>query len=260
MKDLILHRYSGAKNSFYILDNSDLSFTPTAEVVKKICRSQKKTDGFLCIEKSEIANFKWNFFNQDGSAAEMCGNAARCAAHFFFERAQSALQSITFETGAGLIKAERLFTGEITIGMPLPILLMRNLQIDLGSRNMTGDHLNTGVPHFVTQKEPDLGVAELILTHKYFQPQQTNVTFVKKVTDSAAEAVTYERGLNTFTSACGTGAVAAAISLWPELLVSTQHKTISMPGGNLTVFSKSKNEIWLGGPVSLDYSFIFRNM
>ncbi len=61
-------------------------------------------DGLIIIEDSDIADFRWQFFNADGSEADMCGNGARCAARF--ARLSRSGAHVCFETRAGLIQAE----------------------------------------------------------------------------------------------------------------------------------------------------------
>jgi diaminopimelate epimerase len=74
---------------------------------QKVCRRRVSVgaDGIIFIERSKKADFKWQFFNADGSEAEMCGNGGRCAARFAHLR-KVAGPHLTFETLAGILSAE----------------------------------------------------------------------------------------------------------------------------------------------------------
>ena len=57
----------------------------------------------ILIEPSETVDFKWRFFNSDGSLPDMCGNGARCAARFAFLNGIAG-RKMAFETLAGVIR------------------------------------------------------------------------------------------------------------------------------------------------------------
>nr|HPH56050.1 diaminopimelate epimerase [Smithella sp.] len=82
------YKMSGSGNDFIIIDNMDLSLEvgDLSEFARKVCQRKISVgaDGLVVIEPSDIADFKWRFFNSDGSMAEMCGNAARCVARFAY--------------------------------------------------------------------------------------------------------------------------------------------------------------------------------
>ena len=82
-------KMSGTGNDFIIIDHREL-FIPEAdqpEFARLVCRRRFSVgaDGLILIENSETADFRWRFYNGDGSRAEMCGNGARCAARFAYE-------------------------------------------------------------------------------------------------------------------------------------------------------------------------------
>jgi len=85
-KMIEFYKMSGSGNDFIIIDNRDLSLNvgDLPSFVRKVCERKVSVgaDGLLLIEPSKSADFKWRFFNSDGSIAEMCGNAARCVARF----------------------------------------------------------------------------------------------------------------------------------------------------------------------------------
>jgi len=125
-------KMSGSGNDFILVDHRKplLDVKRMKEFAQKVCRRRISVgaDGILFIERSEKADFKWRFFNADGSEAEMCGNGGRCAARFAFLKGIAG-SSLTFETLAGVLSAqsdwgERFDTIPIMHRAgPMPILL-----------------------------------------------------------------------------------------------------------------------------------------
>src|SRR5512141_2181782 len=101
-------KMSGSGNDFILVDHRKplLSVDEMKRFARKVCqrRISVGADGLILIERSEIADFKWRFFNADGSEAEMCGNGGRCAARFAYLR-KIAKKEMAFETLAGIIHA-----------------------------------------------------------------------------------------------------------------------------------------------------------
>ncbi|HCX01257.1 MAG TPA: diaminopimelate epimerase, partial [Syntrophaceae bacterium] len=79
-------KMSGSGNDFIIIDNRDLSLDvgDLPAFARRLCARKISVgaDGLFLIEPSLVADFKWQFFNSDGSMAEMCGNGSRCVARW----------------------------------------------------------------------------------------------------------------------------------------------------------------------------------
>jgi diaminopimelate epimerase len=86
MDPIPFYKMSGAGNDFIIIDNRQqiVANTNLTDFISSVCRRKMSAgaDGLILIESSEKCDFRWRFFNSDGSKAEMCGNGARCAARF----------------------------------------------------------------------------------------------------------------------------------------------------------------------------------
>jgi len=210
-------KMNGTGNDFIIIDNRDLRIPKTemAGLAKRLCHRQFSVgaDGMIFIENSEAADFRWQFYNGDGSEAEMCGNGARCAARYAFVRG-IAPALMQFETIAGLIEARMVGNNvKIRLTPPSDIILSRSIEIDGKEREIHS--INTGVPHIVHFVEnnsvtPVKKWGSLIRHHRLFEPAGTNVNFVQ-MPDRELHVRTYERGVEDETLACGTGAVASAL-------------------------------------------------
>ena len=209
---------NGAGNDFVLLDNRAQNLKLSREQIVRLCDRQRGVgaDGlFLLVPcASGKADWAWEFYNSDGSTADMCGNGARCFARFI-QRVTGAPGRTTFETGAGVITAS--FHGErVTVNLTPPRDLRLGEQVALANGPQTIHSVNTGVPHAVLFV-PDADQAMVwqlgaeIRHHTHFAPKGTNVNFVQWLGANHIRVRTYERGVEGETLACGTGVSAAAL-------------------------------------------------
>ena len=222
MKNRIpFYKMHGGGNDFVLIDHRE-RFIPEAEqpgFARRVChrRLGAGADGLILIEASltaNTANFRWRFYNADGSEPEMCGNGGRCAARFAVLTG-IAPAILTFDTLAGVIKAEvkgRLIkllmagVGDFSLGQNIP----------LEGQTLLGHFMKVGVPHVAVpvqdlEATPVTGWGRAVRFHPLFAPAGTNVNFIRVEGPQDLRIRTYERGVEGETLACGTGAVASAL-------------------------------------------------
>lgn len=256
-------KLSGAGNTFVVLRwDSDFvrildSFSLSkADLARRICDRERglSVDGVLYLAEDEgDSDFIWDFFNSDGSNAEMCGNAARCAGRYVHDGlGWSHDRRIKFSTVAGPVEVWREVSGLYTAQMTAVRSLQEEIVLTVDSNRYGGFWLDTGVPHLVIRvsslHELPASICRQLRFHADLGPAGANITLVKEEGPTAATAVTYERGVEDFTAACGTGAVAAA---WAVAGKEGRSKArIKMPGGDLDIdFSATRPT--LTGPAKI---------
>ena len=256
----------GAGNGFVLLDNTGGVLEPEeyASLAKHLC-DLENMDGMILITQAEDADCGMLFFNRDGSWGEMCGNGARCLARYSVEHGFSQdPQNIRIRATAGIVPARRIDQEiyEIRLNDPSVIDLHRTVTAMGQSWDCFYTELGRpGIPHAVLfRSEPlpaDLtSLRELGRSIRCAEefPKGANVTFVWQTGESSVDAATYERGVENFTLACGTGcgATAAAMVLLDRSASDTIH--ISMPGGKLSVSlhrtASSVSDLLLTGPTA----------
>jgi len=235
-------KMSGSGNDFILIDHrkSLVGKGRMKGFAQKICRRRTSVgaDGIIFIEASKKADFKWQFFNSDGSEAEMCGNGGRCAARFAYLKGITG-SSLTFETLAGILSAE-VDGKRVKLEMTKPYGLKLDEKISIEGKRLTISSINTGVPHAVLFLE-DLegvdvvGMGRAIRNHPRFAPSGTNANFVKVRNRSRLSVRTYERGVEDETLACGTGVVASALIAAFKGLVKSPVSIKTSGGEILTV-------------------------
>lgn len=260
-------KMSGSGNDFVIVDNRDGQVKDAAkkDLVIKACarKTGVGADGMIFVEnsKSEKADFRWDFYNDDGGSAEMCGNGARCVARFAFENGIAASNKMTFETIAGPVSAEVDGT-TVTVQLTPPQDLRRDMEIELNGERIQLDHLDTGVPHAVVFtdniKDADIqSIGRGIRFHGAFAPRGTNVNLVQVVGENRIEVRTYERGVEGETLACGTGVVACSIIAALQGKVKTPVEGKTKGGDVLTVHFNPENgavdKVLLEGPAKITF-------
>lgn len=236
--------YSGAGNTFVVEILNSQNNLPNSELAQALC-SEHKVDGYLGLEVKSENKYKWHFFNRDGSQAEFCGNAARCA-QAFLNQSENKI-GVQHETPAGVIKTWTENASHWVL-MPTVKIVSDKHTIDLDGQVFTGMWCDTGVPHFVTNQRSfrfDFWkqISQKLRSHPSLEERGANVTWVGSAQKGKPlQALTYERGVEDFTQACGTGALAAALYLqnkWPDEMIFR----INMPGGSLEV--KNQDTSWI---------------
>ncbi len=231
-------KMNGAGNDFVLIDNRAGKVRISPDDVVRICHRQRGVgaDGLLLLVPSRTgkADWAWDFFNSDGSTAEMCGNGARCFARYI-QRTAGTQGQTTFETGAGIITAS--YAGDrVKINLTRPKDLRLNEQVPLSTGLETIHSLNTGVPHaviFVADADKAMvqGLGHEVRFHKHFAPKGTNVNFVQVLGLNHIRVRTYERGVEGETLACGTGVAAAAL-ISAKLHGFTSPVSVKVQGGD----------------------------
>jgi diaminopimelate epimerase len=218
MKRIPFTKMSGSGNDFILIDHRS-KFVPEgrlADFARKVCARKMSVgaDGLIFIENSERVDFRWRFFNSDGSEAEMCGNGGRCAARFAVLQGIAPVR-LSFETLAGEIEAE-VIDRTVKLQMIQPTGLQIDLEVSIDGQAQNLHFINTGVPHVVkivedVKQVPVRELGRKIRFHPRFQPAGTNANFLQVVDRAHLKVRTYERGVEDETLACGTGAVASAL-------------------------------------------------
>ncbi len=252
----------GAGNDFVIIntlaEKIELSSVPC--LARTLCsrRTGIGADGLMLVARAQgDADYRLLFYNSDGSLGEMCGNGARCIARYGCEHGLAG-DTQRIETTAGLVTGERISKTlyRIRLNDPSVIDLHREAEgcdcayIELGK---------PGIPHAVLIKddwdsvpEDELRTLGRVLRYSTAFPKGANVSFVRLTGEDAIKAVTYERGVEDFTLACGTGCGSITTALTLMGLVSGKNVKISMPGGELSVSltqdGGSVHDVYLTGP------------
>jgi diaminopimelate epimerase len=260
---LKITKMSGSGNDFILVDNrsKQISDDQMISLTRSLCRRMVSigADGMIFIEPSNRYDFKWRFFNADGSEAEMCGNGGRCTARFAHLLGIAGKEMI-FETLAGPIKAW-VEGPKVKLQLTRPIGLNLEQTIAVGGETIVLDFINTGVPHALIWVEDIEGVDLLSLGprirfHEYFGPAGTNVNFVQLKESGMLFVRTYERGVESETLACGTGAVAAAGIAFFKKKVKSPVRVQTRGGEILTVYleghpGQNIDQVYLEGKVRL---------
>ncbi len=265
MKSIPFYKMSGAGNDFIIIDNrrqivSDADLT---NFISKICRRKISAgaDGLILIEPSDTCDFRWRFFNSDGSPAEMCGNGARCAARFAYVNGIAGT-TLSFETEAGVVSA-RIDNDRVKVKMPDPSNLKLSYRLELSDRSLDISSINTGVPHVVVMmaKIDDVDVVAVgreIRFHQTFAPAGTNANFVCRRKENEIEIRTYERGVEDETLACGTGAIASAIVSACQFKINSPIDVKTRSGEYLRIHFNAKDrqfdDIYMEGDARIIYT------
>lgn len=261
------YKLQGCGNDFVAIDNRELKIPSDkmADWAIKVCARAFGVcaDGVFFIEPSsdDSLSYEWQFYNNDGSRAEMCGNASRCVgklAHLL----GIAPRTHVFGTDAGPIKVEVLLdgssAGEVKVQLTPPKDMELNIELDFSGTPYTVHFVDTGVPHVVVfvQNVADVNVQAIgsyLRHHDHFAPAGTNVNFVEVKDTEAMHCRTYERGVEAETYACGTG-VSAAQFIANNLGLTGPTSRITTTGGETLTAYVEDGDLFLQGGATLVFT------
>ena len=247
-----LYHMSGAGNDFMVMDAREIELD-FSQLAVRACR-EYGTDGFMALDVSEIANFRLHFYNADGSRGEMCGNGARCICKFAYDLGLVG-EEMTLQTDAGLVYGWHLEKNRYRVALNLPQIVDLHRREDAAYVEL-GD---PGIPHSVTrlpgltfENREQLRSRMRTLRYDPAFPKGANVNFYDWLDGTTVRILTYERGVEDFTLACGTGSASTAVVLWKSGQLPGGKLTSENPGGTLSVTLREEKgkltHLFLEGP------------
>jgi len=260
----------GAHNSFVLIEalHGELPGEDLSVLARRLCspESGPGADGMIVLVPAEDADVGMRFYNADGSEGEMCGNGARCLARYAAEHGLARdVERIRIRSAAGPVTARRITEELYRVRLNDPSLVDLRREVQLGDERVLCSYVELGepgLPHAVVRVEAaafdDLDALRergRALRRSAAFPRGANVSFVCPTGPGRVRAITFERGVEDFTAACGTGcgAIAAAMLLSGEL--PGEELEVEMPGGLLRVSLRREGErvreLLLTGPTAV---------
>ena len=246
---------NGAGNDFMVIDARGLTLD-FSKLAVAYCRLSG-ADGFMAVDFSDKADFRLHFYNADGSRGEMCGNGARCICRYAYDLG-IAPEKMVVETDAGLVPGQRLSQDIYRVRLNNPSILDLHRKGSVAYAEL-GD---PGVPHAVAEYTGDLwgdkeALRESMRALRYDPafPKGANVNFYQWISDGEIRILTFERGVEGFTLACGTGCGSTASVLGRNGKLPDGRLTAHNRGGTLKVTIGGENgaihSILLEGPTEI---------
>jgi diaminopimelate epimerase len=268
----------GLGNDFVVIEDLVAEIDIAPEAIRWMCDRHVGVgaDGLILVRRgTDSADFFMNYYNADGSAAEMCGNGIRCFAKYVVDRGllDEGVDSMVVGTLGGdkSIDITRDYDDAMhmaTVDMGEPILdpaeipttlegtqvFECELETELGTFEVTA--VSMGNPHAVMWvkniHEADVaGIGPVIENHPAF-PHKTNVEFAQYVGDDHILLRVWERGVGE-TLACGTGACATLVAATLACIVG-RSATIELPGGELQIRWDEDGHVYMTGPAQTVFS------
>jgi len=262
-------KMNGAGNDFVVLNNLEehLPIELLPQIAKTLCERHMSigADGMMVVDApTQGGNYKMLFFNSDGSVGEMCGNGARCICRYGYEIGLAG-EIQTVETTAGIVTGQRIDTRlyKIRLNDPTTVNLDAPVEVDGVKYPCSYVELgNPGIPHAVIpyhnlKNADENELRELgrkIRWHKDF-PKGANVNFYEIVGEDLIYERTFERGVEDFTYACGTGTGSVVTVLTLQGKVSGSGVRVDMTGGQLIIDAEREGSVirnlYLTGPTNI---------
>jgi len=245
----------GLGNDFVMIDNMEGHIKLTISQIRAICDRHMGigADGVILMEKREGVDCFMNYFNSDGSFAEICGNGIRCLARFFIETTKTSKTILLIGTRAGTKEVVIDKEGNYSVVMGNPVFVHHDFpKSSLIISRHKFELVSVGNPHAVTFVD-DLDnynishVGQKVENDKHF-PNKINVEFVEKIGENKFKVKVWERGCG-ITLACGTGAT-AVYAIVRKMGMINDKVVIELPGGILNFSENNKGEIIMSGPAT----------
>lgn len=260
----------GCGNDFILLEDLEDRMRPSAELVRTLCDRHLGigADGLIRIAPGgPEADFFMDYYNADGSAAEMCGNGIRCLGKYVADRGLAGGEDLRVLTRAGVkdVRLLRGADGEVVrarVDMGKPVFERARIPLAgtgdplrepllLEGHEFMAACLSMGNPHcviFVDDLDlfPFEEMGPAVERAPKF-PERVNAEFVQVLGSDAVRMRVWERGVGE-TMACGSGACAVAVASAARGATG-RRVTVHMPGGAVEIEWGGDDRVSMTGPV-----------
>ena len=262
-------KMNGAGNDFIILNDMGQTIPDErlSELARTLCERRLSigADGLMVVRPARSGgDYRMVFYNSDGSEGEMCGNGARCICRYGYENGLAGERQ-RVETMSGTVTGLRVSERQYRVRLNDPSVMRLDFPLDVDGRAYACAYVELGVPGLPHAVVPFEGLARAeenalrdlgrkMRYHPAF-PKGANVNFYELIGPDHVYERTYERGVEDFTYACGTGtgSVAAVLTLLGK--VSGKNVRADMRGGTLVIdVSRTGDrvtDIYLTGPTNI---------
>ena len=260
---------NGAGNDFIILNNLEehIPHDQFPAIARTLCHRHLSigADGLMVVEAPlQGGDYRMLFYNSDGSQGEMCGNGARCICRYGYETGLAG-ETQAVESPSGLVTGTRIDRRNYRIRLTDPTVIDLDRPAEALGQTYPCSYIelgNPGLPHAVV---PFPGLSERTMDdlrelgkalrwHPAF-PKGANVNFYEITSSNHITELTYERGVEDFTYACGTGTGSTVLALTRLGKVSGEDVAVTVPGGELRVTVDREGDqirnLWLTGPTNI---------
>lgn len=262
-------KMNGAGNDFLIVNNLEehLPVSCFPQMARTLCQRHLSigADGLMVVEAPTAGgDYKMLFYNSDGSIGEMCGNGARCICRYGCENGLAG-ETQTVETTAGIVTGQRIDRRLYRIRLNDPTTMLLDHPVEVDGVRYTCSYVelgDPGLPHAVVPyhnlkdaDENELRELGRKIRHHASFPKGANVNFYEITGEDEIYERTFERGVEDFTYACGTGtgSVVAVLTLTGK--VSGQQVRVNMQGGQLMIDAERVYShiasLYLTGPTNI---------
>lgn len=262
-------KMNGAGNDFLVLNNLEehLPVEQLPEIARTLCERRLSigADGLMVVDAPrEGGDYRMLFYNSDGSVGEMCGNGARCICRYGYENGLAG-ETQTVETTAGIVTGRRIDRRLYRIRLNDPTTIKLDAAVEVDGVRYACSYVelgNPGLPHAVVPyhdlknaNENELReLGRAIRWHSSF-PKGANVNFYEMAGEDHIFERTFERGVEDFTYACGTGTGSLVAVLTLQGKVSGHGVRVDMTGGQLLIDAEREGSritaLYLTGPTNV---------
>ena len=258
----------GAGNDFIIINNMDgqIPESRLPELARRLCaqRTAIGADGMMVVIPARAgADYGMLFYNSDGSLGEMCGNGARCICRYGYEKGLAGTRQ-RVETTAGLVTGERIDNTNYRIRLNDPSVIETQRCVSISGKDYDCAYVELGcpgIPHAIVvypgwERADRTQLRELGRALRFAPefPRGANLSFVDVKSEGEVDIITFERGVEDFTLACGTGCGSVAAALFRRGVCGRELR-LNAPGGllhtELCGNGEDIDDIFLTGPTCL---------
>ncbi len=262
-------KMNGAGNDFVVLNNLEehLPVDALPGIARTLCERRMSigADGLMVVDApTQGGDYKMLFFNSDGSVGEMCGNGARCICRYGYENGLAGERQ-TVETTAGIVTGQRMDQRLYRIRLNDPTTVKLDCPVVVDGVQYACSYVelgNPGIPHAVVpyhdlKNADENELRELGRAIRWYSafPKGANVNFYEITGEDRIFERTFERGVEDFTYACGTGTGSLVTVLTLQGKVSGHGVKVDMTGGQLIIDAQRDHSriasLYLAGPTNV---------